>query len=323
MRPRGVRSRLVLIALAALAVVAIVAGCGGGSSSSGGSIGKTYNLKGANFTVGSKEFTEQLILGKMTVAALQAAGANVKDQTGLVGSSTARQALLSGRIDMYWEYTGTAWVSYLNQTNPIPNAQQQYQAVANLDQQQNHIAWLNPTPFNDTFALSVRNSAVGPLGVHNLSDVARLAKQNPSQATFCVDQEFATRNDGLPGVMKAYGFTVPPQNVVTLDQGVIFSEVAKGQRCNFGQTDSTDARIVKNNLTVLTDDKNFFPQYNASLNVRQDVLNRYPQVRPLFDQISARLDYQTMLRLNSEVDVQGRQPDEVARTWLKQNGFIG
>jgi osmoprotectant transport system substrate-binding protein len=317
------------LAVLAVAIAALVAGtvsaCGGTGEQAGqgGSIGKDFNLKGAHFTVGSKEFTEQVILGKMTVAALQAAGANVTDQTGLVGSSTVRQALQSGRIDMYWEYTGTAWVSDLHQTKPIPDSQQQYQAVANQDLAQNHIAWLSPTPFNDTYALAANKKAVDQLGVHSMSDIARLAHEHPDQATFCVDQEFSTRDDGLPGVEKAYGFSVPPQNVVTLDQGVIFTETAKGQRCNFGQVDATDARSVKNGLTVLQDDKNFFPKYNGSLSVRQDVLNRYPQLRDLEARIASKLDYRTMVNLNSQVDVQGKLPDQVAKEWLKQNGFIG
>src|ERR671916_1903654 len=116
-----------LIGLIAVLTV-VAAGCGGAGG--GGSVSGDIDLSDAEYTVGSKEFTEQLILGQITLQALEAAGATVNDQTGLAGSVAARQALESGEIDMYWEYTGTNWLTYLKETKPLPDAQQQYEAVA-------------------------------------------------------------------------------------------------------------------------------------------------------------------------------------------------
>ena len=108
----------------------IVAGCGGAG---GGGASGDVDLSGAEFTVGSKEFTEQLILGQITLQVLENAGATVNDQIGLAGSVAARKALESGEIDMYWEYTGTGWITHLQHTKPIPNSQKQYEAVAKED----------------------------------------------------------------------------------------------------------------------------------------------------------------------------------------------
>jgi osmoprotectant transport system substrate-binding protein len=145
-------ARRVGVALA-LALALLLAGCGedgdggiAGGDSSGGGDGV---LAGASFTVGSKEFTEQLVLGQITVAVLDNAGAKVDDQTGLAGSVAARKALESGEIDMYWEYTGTNWLTYLKETKPLPDAQAQYEAVKKAEAA-NDIALLDPAPANNT-----------------------------------------------------------------------------------------------------------------------------------------------------------------------------
>nr|MBA2781753.1 glycine/betaine ABC transporter substrate-binding protein [Rubrobacteraceae bacterium] len=137
--------------LGLVAVLAFVAaGCGGG----GGSASEAADLSGAELTVGSKEFTEQLILGQITLQALEAAGATVNDQIGLAGTVAARKALESGEIDMYWEYTGTGWINFLGHTKPIPDSQKQFEAVAKEDLAKNDIKWLSPpAPANNTYTM--------------------------------------------------------------------------------------------------------------------------------------------------------------------------
>src|SRR3712207_2031262 len=107
------------------------------------------DLTGLEITVGSKEFTEQLILGQIAIQALENAGATVRDRTGLAGTEAAREALESGEIDAYWEYTGTAWITHLGETEPIPDPQDQYRAVADRDLEENGIRWLPPAPANN------------------------------------------------------------------------------------------------------------------------------------------------------------------------------
>jgi osmoprotectant transport system substrate-binding protein len=131
------------------------------------------DLSGASLTVGSKEFTEQLILGNITKLALEEAGADVDDQIGLVGSTAVRDALRSGEIDLYWEYLGTGWVTYLENTEGIPDTQEQFEAVRDADAA-NDITWLEPAPFNNTYAIATTNETAEELGISSISDIREL-----------------------------------------------------------------------------------------------------------------------------------------------------
>ena len=136
-----------ILALAgALTLTLGVAACGGDSSSGGGE----GPLKGASITVGSKDFDEQLVLGNITKLALEDAGADVTDQINLGGTDAARAALTSGKIDTYWEYNGTAWISFFKETKPIPDRIEQYEAVRDQDKAENDLIWLAPAEFNNT-----------------------------------------------------------------------------------------------------------------------------------------------------------------------------
>jgi glycine betaine/choline ABC-type transport system substrate-binding protein len=128
------------------------------------------DLSGASVTVSSKEFTEQFILGHITKLALEEAGAEVNDQIGLVGSTTVREALTAGEIDMYWEYLGTGWVTYLGNEEGIPDVQEQYEAVRDADVE-NGVSWLEPTPFNNTYAIAVTDETAEELGISNVSEI--------------------------------------------------------------------------------------------------------------------------------------------------------
>jgi osmoprotectant transport system substrate-binding protein len=297
----------------------IVAGCGGGGGGASGDI----DLSGAEFTVGSKEFTEQLILGQITLQVLENAGATVNDQIGLAGTVAARKALESGDIDMYWEYTGTGWITHLGHTKPIPNRQKQFEAVAKEDLKENDIKWLSPpAPANNTYTMAVRSEAYDKLGVKKLSDFKQLVEENPEEATVCVGTEFSTRDDGLPGMEKAYNFEFPKENIVKIDEGLIYQQTDKGKQCNFGEVFQTDGRIEALNLELIKDDKSFFPIYNPALNVRKEVIEKYPQIAKLFAPISKKLTTSELQKLNAKVDVQGQLEDQVAEEWLKENGFI-
>lgn len=314
-------------ALAVLGVIAVtLTGCsvleGGGPSAQGGSIGQGPSLQGQTYNVGGKEFDEQEVLCQLTIAALQAANATANDTCGIVGSGPTRVALTSGAIDLYWEYTGTAWTAHLKQSNPIPDSQRQYQAVKQADAA-NNIVWLDPTPFENTYAFGVKKETAERLGVTTLSDFAKLVNSGSPDATLCVAQEFVGRNDGLPGVEKAYGFQMPPGALKTLDVGPIYQAVANGNPCTFGEVFTTDGRILALALTALNDDKSFFPKFNAAVNLRQDVFDRDPDIAGVLNPIAAKLTNDVMITLNKQVSQDGKDPRDVARTWLQQQGFIG
>ena len=337
MRLRGSNALRLLLMAFAVALAMSFAGCGGdddgqagdgatveggAQEQGGGSIAANYDFSGKSFTVGSKDFTEQLVLGQITKQALEAAGADVEDQIGLAGTVAAREALTSGEIDMYWEYTGTGWITHLGETKPIPDSQEQYEAVAKADLEQNNVQWLAPAPANNTYALAIRSEAKEELGVETISDVARLAEENPDEATICIGNEFATRDDGLPGLEQAYGFQFPQDGVSTMQEGVIYDATDKGNECNFGEVFATDGRIEALDLAVVEDDKAFFPVYNPSLNVRSDVVEATPELEELFAEIAEKLDNETLQRLNAAVDVEGQSEEEVAENWLREEGFI-
>jgi osmoprotectant transport system substrate-binding protein len=303
-------------------VAVLAAGCGGGGGIVGGegSIAQDYDLSGAEFTVGSKEFTEQLILGNITLLALQEAGATVNDQIGLAGSDAARTALTSGEIDMYWEYLGTAWINYLGETGNIPEPQ--FETVSERDQEENSVHWLEPAPEQNSYAIAANRDIADEYGLRTLSDIGPFIQDNPDLATLCVGGEFADRDDGLPGVQETYGWEFPEDQVNRIQDGLVYDQVSEGDQCNFGSVFTTDGRIPNLNLTVLEDDQDHFPAYNGALTIRQDVFEENEQLADLFAPISELLTTEQMQQLNSQVDVDGLPPEEVAETFLRDNGFI-
>lgn len=311
------RSRSLAGGLATLAAVSLIATACGGSGSSASSSGV---LKGASYTVGGKEFTEQKILCEMTAQLLEAKGATVKRQCGLSGTATVRTALTSGRIDMYWEYTGTGWITNLKHTKPIQDSKAQYEAVAKEDLAKNKIKWLLPAELNNTYGIGVSASKL--TNVQTLSDYGKLAQSNPSQAKMCVATEFLNRDDGLPGLEKTYGFKLSSGDLATLDEGAIYNAISKAKPCNFGEIFTTDGRIKGLKLRVLTDDKKFFPLYNASLNIRQAAYEKNTKIASVIGPLTKVLTTATMQQLNADVDVNGDQPADVAKKFLSDKGLV-
>jgi osmoprotectant transport system substrate-binding protein len=284
-----------------------------------GSIQPVPELAGLNITVGSKDFTENILLGYMAEMALSAAGAKITDLTNINGSNSARYALINGQTDISWDYTGTGWISYLGNTDPIPDEQKQFDAVKAADDQKNRIAWLNYSPVNDTYAFATTEAYARQHNLKTNTDMTNFLKDHPEQAVFCVETEFASRQDGMPGVQKTYGF--PTTDIKTFGTGTIYSAVASGT-CNFGEIFTTDGRIAGLNLRVLADDKKFFPQYNAAVTTRKAYLAQHPAIAKVVEPVAAALDNQQMVELCKEVDVDGRDPGAVARDWMVSKGFI-
>ena len=313
-------NRAVFRMVGVLVVAAMVAvGCGGGGGGASGEV----DLSDADLVVGSKDFTEQLILGYITLQALENAGASVEDQVGLAGTDAARQALVGGDIDMYWEYTGTIWINHLGNTKPIPDSAEQYEAAAKADMEQENLKLLEPAPFNNTYALAIREEAAEEVGVEKLSDLKALVEENPDEATVCVESEFNSRDDGLPGLEKEYGFQFPKGNVALFDTGTVYQRTDKGDPCNFGEVFTTDGRIEALGLKAIEDDKNFFPKYNPALEVRKETYDQYgPQLEEIFTPIAKALDEKTMTEMNARVDVDGELPEDVAEDFLSEEGFV-
>jgi osmoprotectant transport system substrate-binding protein len=312
---------------ATLLAAATVAGCG--LSSGGavpydvgpGSIHAVSALQGVPITVGSKDFTENILLGYVAEYALEAAGMHVRDLTDIQGSNSSRDALAEGEVDLYWEYTGTAWISYQGNTDPIADPAKMFDAVKAADAKQG-IDWVDLAPMNDTYAMAESQAVKDKYGVTNLSQMAALARKDPNAATFCLESEFASRNDGFPGLVKKYGMDVPNSHILILDTGAVYQATAQAKACNFGEIFSTDARTKFLHLTVLEDDRKFFPSYAAAVTIRHSVLQQYPQIQEVLAPVAQKLTNQQIVDMSYQVDVLGRDWADVAKDWMVQEGFV-
>lgn len=315
-------TRIIAGGAAVLLSITALAGCSGsgGGSAGGGSAGGSQKdeLSGLTGEIGSKDFSEQYILAYITAGVLNANGADVKANTKLVGSANVRQALESKDFVGYWEYTGTSWITYNGNTAPIKGAAAQFDAVKEADAAKD-VSWLDPAPLNNTYAFAIRGSEAKKLKVTSLSDVAKLPVEDQ---TFCIESEFSTRDDGWPGLKKAYGIDVPDSNVTLLDTGVIYTATQKGDDCNFGEVFQTDGRIKALDLVVMGDDLEFFPVYQGGFTMQSSILKKYPAIADVMATVSPKLTTEVMQKLNAQVDVDGEDPEDVAQQWLKDEGLI-
>ena len=309
-----------------LPALLLVAGCGLTSGSPmtdddlPGSVGQGRPLDGADLTVTSKDFTENLILGAVMGIAFQAAGAEVLDRTGIQGSFGAREAVRSGDADAMYEYTGTAWITYQGNSTPVTDPRRQWEAVRDADLE-NGLTWLPPSALNNTYALAMNRSHFEKYGTRTLSDVAALSGSDPGAATLCVESEFANRADGLPGMAKAYGMRVPARSITQMDTGIIYTQAAKGS-CTYGEVFTTDGRITSMDLVVMRDDRRFFPNYNAAPEINSKSLKRWPAIAEVLGPVTRKLTNTVARELNSKVDVDGEDPHQVALDWMKAEGFV-
>jgi osmoprotectant transport system substrate-binding protein len=295
-------------------------GTGDSASAEGGGGGTDVDLSGVSLSVGSKEFTEQLVLGQVVVQALEAAGADVTDKTNLTGTAVVRQALDSGEIDLYYEYTGTGWITILGETEPVPGAEEQFEAVKEADAA-NGITWFARAEANNTFAIAANAEAVEELGVETISDWAEVVNEDPSAGRLCSSAEFINRDDGLPGVEETYGFDLPADQVVQLEPALVYTQVGAGDDCDFAVVFATDGQIRTQDLTVLEDDQQFFPPYNLAVTMRTEAYEaNAEELEELFGQISGELTDDRLIELNSRVDVDGEDPRDVAGDFLADIG---
>uniref|UniRef100_UPI003C7B8280 glycine betaine ABC transporter substrate-binding protein n=1 Tax=unclassified Streptomyces TaxID=2593676 RepID=UPI003C7B8280 len=319
------RVRTGLASTAALAL--LLTGCGLKSGSPlvddvrPGSLGKGQPLKGASLTVTSKNFSENIILGQIMGLLFKAAGAEVLDRTNLPGSISSREAVVKGEADALYDYTGTAWITYLGHAEPVVDPQKQYEVVRDEDKG-NGVTWLPPSTLDNTYALAISKKNNAEYHLKTLSDVAALAKKDPKAVTVCVENEFASRDDGLPGMQKKYGMNLPASNIQKMDAGIIYTQVSESNSCLLGEVYTTDGRIKAMNLDVMEDDKQFFPNYNAAPAIHTATLDKYPEIAELLAPVTEKLTTPLAQELNSKVDVDGEDPHEVAKDWLLKEGFI-
>ena len=267
--------------------------------------------------VGGKNFTEQQIMAQMTAQLLQAKGFKPDVRAGM-GSVVLRQAQENGQIDVYWEYTGTSLITY-NKINDRLSPADTYAKVKSLDAAKG-LVWLNPSKANNTYSLAMNRDDAQKQGIVTISDLAAKVKGG-TKLTFASNAEFYARPDGLKPLEQAYGFEFPRDDVKRMDTGLVY-QALKDRQVAVGLVFATDGRVPAFNFVVLKDDKGFFPYYALTPVVRKQVLDANPKLADYLNALSAKLDDQTMARLNASVDVDKKTVEDVAHTFLKDQGLI-
>ena len=270
-----------------------------------------------SIVVGGKNFTEQQIMSQMTAQLLQAKGFKPDVKAGM-GSAVVRQAQENGQIDVYWEYTGTSLITY-NKINDRLSPADTYAKVKELDAAKG-LVWLNPSKANNTYSLAMNADEAKKEGIATISDLAAKVKGG-AKLTFASNAEFYARPDGLKPLEEKYGFEFPRDNVKRMDTGLVY-QALKEKQVDVGLVFATDGRIPAFNFVVLKDDKAFFPAYALTPVVRKQVLDANPKLADILNSLSAKLDDATMARLNASVDVDKKTVEDVAQTFLKQQGLI-
>ncbi len=266
-------------------------------------------------TVGSKAFSEQLLVGNMLSLLLQDAGFKVNSKIGLGGTALVHQALASGDVDVYIEYTGTGLITILKepqQEDPV----KVYETVQRLDTEKFQATWLKPWGFNNTYALVLRKEDADRLHATKISDLIPSA----GSLVFGATQEFVVRPDGLPGLSKHYGGLTFKENK-SMAPDLIY-DALKNKQVDVISGFATEGRIPANNFVVLQDDKRYFPPYFAAPVVRDELLAKAPKVAEVLDRPAGKIDDGTMAKLNYDVAGNKRSPEEVAREFLKSKGWI-
>jgi len=261
-------------------------------------------------TVGSKNFTEQIILGEIIAQQLERSlGEKVDRKLDLGGTLLAQQALRNGAIDLYPEYTGTALTAVLK-LPPSSDAAAALDRVRSEYHKRWRLEWLDPLGFDNTFAMVVRGPEARAQGIETLSQAAR-RKQG---WTLGVGYEFLQRPDGLRGLLETYHLPLagPPKS---MDLGLLYSALEQKQ-VDMAAANATDGMLSVLDVEVLRDDRHYFPPYQAAVIARADALAAHPAMRAALDKLSGRISAAAMRNLNYQVDGKHRPVAAVARQWL-------
>ena len=258
--------------------------------------------------VGSKNFSEQVLLGEIVALSLEAGGVKVDRRFNLGGTFICHRAIVSGELDLYPEYTGTAFTAILSQ-KPVSDPRAVRASVDSEYAKRWDLVWSPPLGFDNTFALVVRGEDARRLSLAKISDLASHPEFKPG-----FGYEFVEREDGWKGLARAYGLEFR-QRPAEMDLGLLYPALASGQ-VDVVAGNSTDGLIAAMNGAVLEDDRRYFPPYEAAFVVRGPLFRADARVRAALGKLGGTLDAPAMRRLNAAVDRDKRRPEEVAREFL-------
>jgi osmoprotectant transport system substrate-binding protein len=269
-----------------------------------------------SITVGSKFFTEQVVLAELLAQHIEArTGIHVERKTNLGGTLLVHQALLSGAIDVYVEYTGTALTAVLNEAPANTNPAATYQRVKQLYTERFHLTVTEPLGFENTFAMVIRGGDAQSLHLQKLSDLTPIAPK----WRVGVGYEFLERPDGFSGLTKSYNLRFAAQPTV-LDLGLLYRALVSKQ-VDIVAGNSTDGAIEALHLIPLSDDHHYFPPYDAVPIVREETLSRFPALRAALAELGGKLTAADIRHLNAQVDVDQRDPAAVVRAFRESRGL--
>jgi len=262
--------------------------------------------------VGAKNFTESDLLAEIVAQQIERRTAlPVERRLHLGGTFVCHRAITAGDIDLYIEYTGTAFTAILKQP-PIADPDSVYRFVAAAYARDFKLQWTAPLGFNNTFAILVRRADAERYGLRSIADLVRVAPRWKAGFGY----EFLERADGFAGLAKVYGLTFsrPP---TAMDLGLTYRALAD-RRVDVIAGNSTDGQIAALDLVALTDDRGYFPPYQAAPVARGAVLEKYPAVRAALAELGGKISDAEMRRLNAQADVEHKDIVEIARAWLRE-----
>jgi osmoprotectant transport system substrate-binding protein len=264
-----------------------------------------------NLVVGSKNFSEQLVLGEIMAQHLERKlGHKVERKLNLGGTLLAQQALINGEIDVYPEYTGTALTAILKR-DPLQDAARVLAQVREEYRKRWRLEWLTPFGFNNSFAIVIRGEEARRANLRTLSDAAR----HKTDWTMGAGYEFLERRDGFNGLIQTYGLKIKGR-LHTMDLGLLYQAMQQLQ-VDMIAASGTDGMLSVLDVTVLQDDRHYFPPYEAAAVVRQETLAAHPGMREALEELAGKLDDRTMQKLNYELDGKHRPLAQIASDFLK------
>jgi osmoprotectant transport system substrate-binding protein len=275
--------------------------------------------------IGTKNFTEQYIVGNLMAILLEERGYDVELNTGM-SSTVLREAMENGELDLSMDYTGTQWLSYTGHEFQGETPEEMYQKTKDSDAESG-LVWLDPIWCNNTYAIAVTSDFAQENDVATLSDFAAYVTDNEGEVPFASDFEFYSRPDGILGLQLHYGFAFKPDFITTVLPGLTFEYLAEG-RSVAAMVFGTDPAVVKYNWVVLQDDQNFWPPYDLAPYLRQEVLDAKPELADVLNELTAAFPQDPaaaraeMTALNAMVDVDMMEPEDAARVWLEDKGLI-
>lgn len=274
-----------------------------------------FTRKKDTVTVGSKNYTEQLVLGNMYADLIEAhTDLNVERKLNLGGASVTFNALDSGELDMYVDYTGVILLNVMKH-EMVTDPDETYNIVKDTMEKEHGLTLLDPIGFNNTWTLAMKPELAEQYNIETMSDLSKYSSDLILSCTL----EFENREDAYVGLSKLYNMKF--KDVKAVDGSLRYTAVDKNE-AQVIDANSTEGLVKKYKLKILEDDRGFFPPYYAAPIVREDTLEKYPELRKVLNMLKDKIDEKTMMELNYQVDEKGRSPEDVAHDYLTQEGLI-